>query len=358
MNGIEVDLSRTDIQVIDDGYGNAETATSFENVTGTGFGDKITGNAAANSLYGSGGDDTLSGKGGRDYIDAGDGDDLVSGGKQGDMLIGGKGTDTVTYADAASGVTVDLNRGLASGGAGADQLKGFENVIGSAHDDVLKGVRGAASSTAALAMMCSLPPDSYIVVDTFVFDDAAFSVDDIRRFDVVIDRIQLDSDVFTALSPGTLDLDQFVEGAAALDADDHVIYDPTTGNLYYDPDGVGGTDQIQFAHLKEVGAGTLWSLPIRGDRVAFPRAGANPRSGMERPVVRPCARRPFVVHAAGLFLCFAFKSRGQVAHESRRPRRQAHRRMAAVRSASPSSAPANSGRCSCRRRRPRRASAS
>jgi Ca2+-binding RTX toxin-like protein len=29
-----------------------------------------------------------------------------------------------------------------------------------------------------------------------------------------------------------------------------VIYDPTSGNLYFDPDGVGGAAQIHFATLE------------------------------------------------------------------------------------------------------------
>ncbi len=40
----------------------------FENVVGTGFGDRVIGNAAANHLYGAGGADYLDGAGGDDYL--------------------------------------------------------------------------------------------------------------------------------------------------------------------------------------------------------------------------------------------------------------------------------------------------
>src|SRR5690606_5941158 len=56
-------------------------------------------------------------------------------------LDGGAGTDTVSYADAAGAVTVDLEAGEASGD-GADTLISIENVTGSAFDDTLSGTAG------------------------------------------------------------------------------------------------------------------------------------------------------------------------------------------------------------------------
>jgi Ca2+-binding RTX toxin-like protein len=65
---------------------------------------------------------------------------VIAGGAGADLLDGGAGSDTVTYANAASGVSVNLSSGVNIGGdAQGDQLIGFENVVGSAYADTLTG---------------------------------------------------------------------------------------------------------------------------------------------------------------------------------------------------------------------------
>ena len=64
------------------------------------------------------------------------------------------------------------------------------------------------------------------------------------------DMILLDDAVFTGLSLGALDAGAFVTGTAALDANDRIIYNSTTGALLFDVDGVGGAAAIQFATLQ------------------------------------------------------------------------------------------------------------
>ena len=54
----------------------------------------------------------------------------------------------------------------------------------------------------------------------------------------------------TALSGlGTLGERDFVVGTQALDGTDRIIYNQTTGKLYYDADGNGSTASIQIALL-------------------------------------------------------------------------------------------------------------
>jgi Ca2+-binding RTX toxin-like protein len=42
---------------------------------------------------------------------------------------------------------------------------------------------------------------------------------------------------------------EFHKGSAAHDGNDYIIYDKTTGNLYYDDDGTAGDPEVQFAKL-------------------------------------------------------------------------------------------------------------
>ena len=103
------------------------------------------------------GNDIASGGAGDDTISTAGGTDTVSGGTGTNSLDGGLGTDTLSYADAASGVTVDLsNTAAQSTGVSTDTIVNFENLTGSAYDDTLTGdgranviVGGAGADTMA-----------------------------------------------------------------------------------------------------------------------------------------------------------------------------------------------------------------
>jgi len=99
-----------------------------------------TGNGLNNVITGGAGNDTLRGEAGDDHLIGGAGSDLLVGGIDADVLDGGAGSDTVSYAESIWRVTVDLSTGIARGGdAEGDTLIGIENLIGSAHNDVLIG---------------------------------------------------------------------------------------------------------------------------------------------------------------------------------------------------------------------------
>ncbi|MCI4662572.1 MAG: M10 family metallopeptidase C-terminal domain-containing protein [Neomegalonema sp.] len=85
-------------------------------------------------------DDTLDGGEGDDLLQGGAGDDILIGGLGSDDMQGGDGSDTVSYASAASAVTVNLTAQTGSGGeAAGDVMSSVENAIGSAYNDRLIG---------------------------------------------------------------------------------------------------------------------------------------------------------------------------------------------------------------------------
>jgi Ca2+-binding RTX toxin-like protein len=89
--------------------------------------------------------------------------------------------------------------------------------------------------------------------DTFLFDTAlsgTTNVDTITDFSVGTNLIALDRTIFTMIGgDGTLASAEFYQGTAAQTGAQHIIYDPGTGNLYYDKDGSGSGAQVQFAHI-------------------------------------------------------------------------------------------------------------
>ncbi|WP_420478743.1 Calx-beta domain-containing protein [Brevundimonas sp. FT23028] len=111
-------------------------SANLENLIFTGAGDFVgVGNAS---------DNAITGGAGADILDGGDGDDVLTGGAGHDILLGGAGTDTVSYANAAAGVSVRLGIQLTldDGSGVTDSLSSIENATGSNFDDLLFGSSG------------------------------------------------------------------------------------------------------------------------------------------------------------------------------------------------------------------------
>ncbi|HEV2818748.1 MAG TPA: hypothetical protein VGW40_16185, partial [Allosphingosinicella sp.] len=88
--------------------------------------------------------------------------------------------------------------------------------------------------------------------DTFAFTTAlgGGNVDALGDFLAADDTIALDDAVFAGLTPGALPAGAFVAGAAAGDADDRIVYNSATGQLFFDADGSGAGAQVLFATLQ------------------------------------------------------------------------------------------------------------
>lgn len=93
--------------------------------------DVLSGGVGDDWLYGDSGNDTLTGDIGNDYLEGGAGNDY---------LDGGEGYDTVSFANAPAGITVDLSITSAQDtGEGFDTFISIEKVIGSSYGDVFAG---------------------------------------------------------------------------------------------------------------------------------------------------------------------------------------------------------------------------
>ncbi len=125
-----------------------------ENLYGSLHDDILAGAPSSNRLIGSDGDDVLDGREGHDLLEGRDG---------ADVLRGGEGNDLASYAYSDEAVEVRLHNGIArGGGAEGDTFPGrkmveytnpagdtvvievpdIEDLIGSAHDDILDGAHG------------------------------------------------------------------------------------------------------------------------------------------------------------------------------------------------------------------------
>ena len=119
---------------INKGSATGDTYLGIENLEGSDFNDSLRGNSAQNQISGGADDDALFGRGSAD---------VLVGGEGGDVLNGGGSRDTASYADAAGGVTVDLNNtGVNTGEAAGDSYVNIEIIEGSGLADTLRGDAG------------------------------------------------------------------------------------------------------------------------------------------------------------------------------------------------------------------------
>ncbi|MDQ4087273.1 MAG: calcium-binding protein, partial [Pseudomonadota bacterium] len=221
----------------------------------------IKGNDYANVLRGFGGADRLDGGRGADEMYGGYGNDKYHVQSSGDKVVeaAGAGWDTVF-----SSVTFTLSSNveqlvLVGTGAIDGTGNGMGNFItGNDGANVLRG-RGGADTLDGRAgpdkLFGGLGHDSLkggAGYDGFYFDtplDPSANVDKILAYSPYYDTIFLSRSIFSVLPTGTLAEAAFQVGSSAQDATDRIIYQKSTGSIFYDADGKGGAAAVLFAQV-------------------------------------------------------------------------------------------------------------
>lgn len=218
-------------------------SSGADTLQGYGFNDVLNGN---------GGNDTLLGGAGNDTLKGGDGIDKLSGDTGNDTLYGNDGNDTLYGNDGNDTLHGGAGNDTVKGGAGIDTLygeSGNDLIYGSAGADTLYGSSGNDTlygGTDVDTLYGGTGSDSFVFETTF----GSANIDKVKDFEVRYDTIQLDDDVFKKVGAiGDLAASAFTIGTQALDASDRIIYNKSTGALYYDADGNGSGAAVQFATL-------------------------------------------------------------------------------------------------------------
>jgi Ca2+-binding RTX toxin-like protein len=222
---------------------------------GNGLDNVLQGNDLNNSsINGRAGNDTMYGMGGNDVFDMSTGGTSSYGN---DVIDGGGGIDSIEFGNnARSSVRVNLAAGDAGGGGDGDTgyatLVSVENALGGNFADTLIGdgganyFRGSNGNDILNGAGGNDRLQGDAGNDKFDFDAiGAANSDTVIGFAAGADELRLENNVMTALGA----TGDFAAGDArfwsstagtAHDANDRIIYDTDSGQLWYDADGSGG----------------------------------------------------------------------------------------------------------------------
>lgn len=213
-------------------------------------------------------DDTINGGAGNDTMNGAEGDDTYIVDSTGDVIrdsgtsakdwvivylpvwVLGAGTENLVQGLAVDSTLTGNRAGNVIAGHDGDDV-----ISGGAGDDDLIGLNGHDSLTGGQG------------ADHFAFGLTALtnSADTIADFEHGKDQIYLASShdgAFGALALDQLGRDEFkLLGSARVDATDRILYNQTTGVLFYDADGLGGQDAVRIATIAnhaELSARDFW----------------------------------------------------------------------------------------------------
>lgn len=228
-------------------------------------------------LLGNGGDDYLDGESGNDTLFGGAGNDFLIGNYGDDLIDGGAGRDTFYFDGTDSEqITVDLRIAGAQqiGSRGSDTLRSIESISAGFSNDTLIGndlansLRGGGGHDTLIGgggsdwldgelnddvLTGGAGKDRFALSDLGYFVTSRDTITDFSHAEG--DRIVLNRYVVTSgatQGSSTLDFALFyaAPGAkSAHDSSDRIVYDTSSGVLYFDVDGIGGKAATAIAVL-------------------------------------------------------------------------------------------------------------
>lgn len=213
----------------------------------------LTGNALANVITGGNDNDTIDGGAGADRMLGATGDDEYTVDNARDLVIelDGQGEDSVTssvsYTLRAFVENLTLTGAAVVGVGNAQQ----NEITGNALANRLDGKAGADTLTGGAGN------------DLFLFSGRDGTVDTITDFTPGSDKLVFDNDFFKVGKKGALAAARFDSGPGMTEADvvpEWLVYDTTTGDLYYDTNGALAGGSVGIAIL--TGAPTLTAADI------------------------------------------------------------------------------------------------
>jgi Ca2+-binding RTX toxin-like protein len=212
------------------------------------------GNALANSISGNAAANSINGAAGNDSISSGDGNDTIIGGAGDDTIYAEGGNDTVTTTSGIDWVYGGDGNDKITGSKAEDHLEGNDgndSIVGAAGNDALWGsggndsIKGDAGVDHIWGGTGNDTLSGGAGIDRFHFGETALSSSNVDTItDFKGDEIYLYSNPFTNHN--------FISVTLLSDAHsgEGIIYEKSTGTLYYDNDGAGsGEAGTAFAML-------------------------------------------------------------------------------------------------------------
>src|SRR3954463_10971816 len=282
----------------------ATSNVTFANGSALLFGDNSPGTAndnLANTLNGTAGNDLLQGLGGADTLNGGLGNDTYIVGA-GDVITDTGGTDTI-FTDVSFNVVANIENltmtgtaninadgntlaNLITGNSGNNVVwanNGDDTLIGGAGSDDLHGEAGNDWIEGGLGndTLGGGGDKDHLAFREY----GAANADSIISFATNWDDIQLDAAGFASIgatgrfAAGDVRFYSAAGANAAHDADDRIVYNTSTGQVWYDADGNGsGAAQL----IATLGAGTPFiatDINVFGIATPPPPPGTNGTSG-------------------------------------------------------------------------------